>query len=80
MESASVVKDAIPVRHLTGTADGEPYDYLEADGITYENFKRFPRVLEFQGVIYSWTGWNSGRNVAYFKRNEQVAFVRKSGR
>lgn len=33
------------------------------------------RVLRFNGVHYTFSGWNSDRNVAYFKRSQSIAEI-----
>lgn len=38
------------------------------------------KVLRFEGRVYTFTGWNSDRNVAYFKRAVSVATVETKSR
>lgn len=59
--NAEFRKDLIPVRH-TG-------HYLELDVPTGWDEVRVlaGKVLEFEGRTYVFTGWNSDRNVCYFR-------------
>lgn len=33
----------------------------------YDDYKSLPRVVEYQGVLYGKTGWNSDTCQAYYK-------------
>ena len=72
MTTAKVKDQMIPVRHNT------EFDYLAVEGFGYETLRRMSKmVLENNGKLYTFTGWNSDRGEGYFKPTppEQIAAI-----
>jgi hypothetical protein len=72
MTRAKMKDQMIPVRHNT------EFDYLTVEGFGYETLRRMSKmVLENNGKLYTFTGWNSDRGEGYFKPTppEQVAAI-----
>jgi len=72
MTTAKVKDQMIPVRHNT------EFDYLTVEGFAYETLRRMSKmVLENNGKLYTFTGWNSDRGEGYFKPTppEQIAAI-----
>ena len=72
MTTAKVKDQMIPVRHNTDL------DYLTVEGFGYETLRRMAKmVLEINGKLYTFTGWNSDRGEGYFKPTppEQIAAI-----
>ena len=40
----------------------------------YEGVQQLPKVVECEGTVYGYTGWNSDRNVAYYRDDAMLAF------
>lgn len=43
----------------------------------YEEMQRLPKVVECEGIVYGFTGWNSDRNVAYYRDDALLAFPKQ---
>jgi hypothetical protein len=72
MTTAKVKDQMIPVRH------NAEFDYLTVEGFGYGTLGRLSKmVLENNGKLYTFTGWNSDRGEGYFKPSppEQIAVV-----
>jgi len=72
MTTAKVKDQRIPVRYNT------EFDYLTVEGFGYETLRRPSKmVLENNGKLYAFTGWNSDRGEGYFKPTppEQIAAI-----
>jgi len=72
MTTAKVNDQMIPVRHNT------EFDYLTVEGFGYETLRRMSKmVLENNGNLCTFTGWNSDRGEGYFKPTlpEQIAAI-----
>jgi hypothetical protein len=72
MTTAKVKDQMIPVRH------NFEFDYLTVEGFGYETLRRMSKmVLENNGKLYTFTGWNSDRGEGYFKPTppEQIAAI-----
>jgi hypothetical protein len=70
--TAKVKGQMIPVRHNT------ELDYLTVWGFGYETLRRMSKmVLENNGKLYTFTGWNSDRGEGYFKPTppEQIVAI-----
>lgn len=39
----------------------------------WDSVKKLPGGLEYEGNSYGYTGWNSDRNVAYYKASKKFA-------
>ena len=63
--------NAIPVRY------DEEHDHITIDVNGYDDIKRVSKlVLRYGDRLYTYTGWNSDRNEAYFRlATSGVAFV-----
>lgn len=42
-------------------------------GCTYDTLCAFPAGIEVAGKAYGWTGWDSDRNVAYYRSDKRFA-------
>ena len=40
----------------------------------FDNLKRLPSALDYDGLRYGRTGWNSDKCVAYYRTDHKVAF------
>ena len=72
MTTAKVKDQMISVRHNT------EFDCLTVEGFGYETLRRMSKmVLENDGKLYTFTGWNSDRGEGYFKPTppEKVAAI-----
>jgi hypothetical protein len=72
MTTAKVKDQMISVRHNI------EFDYLTVEGFGCETLRRMSKmVLEINGNLYTFTGWNSDRGEGYFKPAppEQVAAI-----
>jgi len=72
MTTAKVKDQMIPVRH------NNEFDYLTVEGFGYETLRPMSKmVLEDNGKLYTFSGWNSGRGEGYFKPTppEQIAAI-----
>jgi len=72
MTTAKVKDQMTSVRYNTD------FDYLTVEGFGYETLRRMSKmVLENNGKLYTFTGWNSDRGEGYFKPTppEQIAAI-----
>lgn len=74
-KTAAVVPDAVPI--LSATADCASAHWLTIPVPNgWDDVKTWAgRVLEYAGRRYAYSGWNSDRNVAYFRTGLPVARV-----
>jgi hypothetical protein len=67
---ASTVRDAITLTAIH-KIDGETV--LETSCQDFEEYKRLPQVVSYQGIVCGLTGWNSDKNYACYKSSAQIA-------
>jgi len=46
---------------------------LSTSCVDYENYRRLPKVVDFDGIICGLTGWNSDRQLAYYQSKTKIA-------
>ncbi len=47
--------------------------WLETTCHDYDHLKELPEVVSYEGIICGRTGWNSDKNLAYYKSTAKVA-------
>jgi len=40
----------------------------------YDMTTTLPKVVECDGIMYGYTGWNSDRNIAYYRDDAMIAY------
>lgn len=76
INQAKAVKDRILVHPQM--LNGEIYCLQVADCQDFDDYKKLPKIIEFQGVFYKKTGWNSDTAYCTYKATNDVAkIVRK---
>ena len=74
MSNATIVKNLIPVRHSYSAEMGNRLEIDAPEG--WDSVKKICRkVLEFENLKYTFVGWNSDRNVCYFKEEKNFARI-----
>ena len=43
--------------------------------VDYNDFKRLPKVVSCEDVLYGKTGWNSDKYIAYYRNDAKIALV-----
>ncbi len=61
--------------YLRVTAEYELPDCrcLETECVDFDAYSRLPRVVEMDGRLFGLTGWNSDRQVAFYKTGTRIA-------
>lgn len=59
--------------NFTSVLDGILFAETSCDG--YEHFKLLPQVIEFRGRRLGKSGWNSDRNICYYRSDKTTAKV-----
>lgn len=74
---AKIEKDLIPVKHAVREIMGERIEFLQIDVPNgWEDVKKIcKKVLSFEGVRFTFTGWNSDGNYACFRESSQFARI-----
>lgn len=54
--------------------DGERF--IEVSCLNYDGYVRLPDGMDFEGRVYTRTGWNSDTQVAYYKAGAAYAVAR----
>jgi hypothetical protein len=72
---ATPLKNAITVRQFETLPDG--VGVVTIDCADYIGFIRTPHALEYDGVVYGRSGWNSDKCCAYYRSDVKPAFVAK---
>ena len=70
---AQPIDNAITVTQ-SGHIDGIRWLYVDCDN--YEHYKTLPQAVDYQGLVYGLTGWNSDRCIACYQTNAKLAFDR----
>ncbi len=68
---AQAIHNAVAVITHSVLPSGVKVVVAPCDG--YQGFDKLPKGITFNGVPYGLTGWNSDRNVAYFRTDKVVA-------
>lgn len=66
--NASIAKNEIPVAHSVRSEVGLEFLTVSCPNGWDDVKKVCGKVLQFDGRRFVYTGWNSDKNVAYFKR------------
>ena len=73
--NATISKNQIAVKHNT-REDGSNWLTVEVPNGWDDCKEIVNKVLQFNGLNYTWRGWNSDRNEAFFRENNQTATVK----
>jgi len=68
---AKAVDNMIPVLSQEELPNGVNVVTVSCDG--YDELKKLPKVIEYHNRVYGQTGWNSDKNVAYYRDDAQLA-------
>ena len=69
---AKPLKDALQVRRAEKLPDGVGVVMLDCRD--YDEYRRTPSGLEYGGVVYGRTGWNSDKHIVYYRTDAKPAF------
>jgi hypothetical protein len=69
---ATPVQNAFPVKRSETLPDGVKVVILDCAGSIEYNHS--PKALEYDGELYSRTGWNSDRYESYYRTDRKVAY------
>jgi AAA+ superfamily predicted ATPase len=72
--TATVMNNAIPVKYVNND-NGVSWITVDAPNGWDDVKKICKKVLVFDGKPHKFTGWNSDRNVAFFKQSNQYAVI-----
>lgn len=61
----------------SGNIDNTYWFYT--DCFDYEHYKTLPNCVDYQGVRYGLTGWNSDKSYACYQNNASLAFFVNRG-
>lgn len=67
--TAKIAPNLLSVKHTLRSDIGTEFLEVEAPGGWDDVQKLVGKVLEFDSRRFTYTGWNSDRNVAYFSRS-----------
>ena len=70
--NATIVPDALV---LDSCYDYAGVGYAEVKITGWEEVKRLPQVIEFNGRRYGYSAWNSDRLVAYYRTDRAIAYA-----
>ena len=71
--NATEIKKQVSVKEVCTLPDGVK---LLTIGL-YDDYLQMPTALEYEGVVYGRTGWNSDKHEVYYKDNKKTATIVK---
>lgn len=74
---AKAIENTLNVLSCVTLPDGDKCLTVPAY-LGWDSVKNLPAALEFDGRTYGYTGWNSDRNVAYYKTSKGFATMKKN--
>lgn len=71
MTATALLKNQVSFAYL-GSADGGLFGVIEAPG-GWADVKKLPRLVKLEdGTYMKWTGWDSDKNVAYYRETNAI--------
>jgi len=77
MSTATIVPNVLPVKSHTERPGMGHYITIDCPAGWDDVKKICKKVLEFEGRNYTFTGWNSDRNEAFFRESFEFATIKR---